>query len=138
MCVEKLHNIKFTIYHFKLYRSVAVSMFTLLGNNFFILQSRKPILIKQLFIPSPLKPWCSPILLLLLLFGCLFLAVLGLGCSAQAFSSCSNEGLLSSCGERASHCSGFFCCGAQSPGCLGSAVMAHRLSCPMACGIFLD
>ena len=29
---------------------------------------------------------------------------------ASAFSSCGEQGLLSSCGMRASHCSGFSCC----------------------------
>lgn len=34
------------------------------------------------------------------------MAALGLPCSAQAFSSCGNRGLLCSCGARAPHCSG--------------------------------
>ena len=38
----------------------------------------------------------------------------------------------------ASHCDGFSCCGAQTLGCVGSAAVAHRLSCPGACRIFLD
>ena len=42
----------------------------------------------------------------------LFLAGLDLRCCAWAFSSCSEQGLLSSCGARASHCGGFSCCGA--------------------------
>ena len=33
-----------------------------------------------------------------------------------AFSSCGEQGLLSSCGGRASHCSGFSCCRAQALG----------------------
>ena len=37
----------------------------------------------------------------------LFLVALGLGCCAQAFSSCGEQGLLSSCGAWASHCGGF-------------------------------
>ena len=32
---------------------------------------------------------------------------------------------------QASHCSGFSCYGAQA-----SVIVAHRLSCPTACGIF--
>ena len=51
---------------------------------------------------------------------------------------------------RASHCSGFSCCGAQALGSrasvvvarrlqnTGSVVVAHGLSCSPACGIFLD
>ena len=39
-------------------------------------------------------------------FWILFLAVLGLCCYMWAFSSCSKWGLLSSCAEQASHCSG--------------------------------
>ena len=37
----------------------------------------------------------------------LFLAVLGLCCCRQAFSSCSKRGLLSSCSAQVAHCSGF-------------------------------
>ena len=35
------------------------------------------------------------------------------------------------CGEQASHCSGFSCCGTQALGARASAVVAHRLS---SCG----
>ena len=52
-----------------------------------------------------------------------FLAVLGLCCYTWAFSSCSKQGLLSSCGARASHCGGFSCCGAQALGHVGSVVV---------------
>ena len=45
----------------------------------------------------------------------------------RAFSSCSEWGLLSSCGTRASHCGGFSCCGAQAPGVQASVVVAHGL-----------
>ena len=47
------------------------------------------------------------------LFVCLFkfLAALGLRCCVQAFSSCGEWGLLSSCSKQASHC-GAFSCGA--------------------------
>ena len=53
------------------------------------------------------------------------------------------------CGERASPCGGFSCCGAQAPGHKGSAVsapgfqstgsvvVAHRLSFSVACGTLL-
>lgn len=40
------------------------------------------------------------------------------------------------CGVWASHCSGF-CCGTQALGYVGSAVGAHRLSCPVSCGILV-
>ena len=57
-----------------------------------------------------------------------FLAVLGLRCWAWTFSSCSAT----------SDWGGFSCCGAQALGCKGSVVAAHGLSCPAACGLFLD
>ena len=60
------------------------------------------------------------------LFIYLFLAALGLRCSARAFSSCSEQGLLC-CGARASHCGGFSCCGARALGAWASAVVAHGL-----------
>ena len=52
----------------------------------------------------------------------LFLAVLGLRCCVRAFSSC---------GELASHCGGFSCCGARALGAQASAVVARGLS---SCG----
>ena len=39
----------------------------------------------------------------------LFLAALGLCCCERAFSSCDEQGLLSSCGVQAAHRSGFSC-----------------------------
>ena len=47
-----------------------------------------------------------------------------LGCSGSSllqglFSSCGEQGLLSSCCMRASHCDGFSCCGARALGCKG-------------------
>ena len=75
----------------------------------------------------------SPIFIYLLL-----LAVVGLHCYMQAFSSCSDQGLYSSCSAWASHCSGFSCWRARALECMGSLVVAHGLSCPMTCGIFLD
>ena len=68
------------------------------------------------------------------IYFCLFylsLAALGLCCFEWAFSSCDELGLVSSCSAWASHCGDFFCCG-------GSVVVVQRLSCPEACGIFLD
>ena len=49
----------------------------------------------------------------------LFLAVLGLHCCAQAFSSCSERGLLSSCREWPSHRDASSCCRAWPLGCTG-------------------
>ena len=44
---------------------------------------------------------------------CLFIFLLWwVFVAPSAFSSCSKRGLLSSCSAQASHCSGFFCCGA--------------------------
>ena len=43
------------------------------------------------------------------IFQNLFLAVLGLCCCRQAFSSCGERGLLSSCSAQVAHCSGFSC-----------------------------
>ena len=63
----------------------------------------------------------------------LFLAALGLRCCVRAFSS---HGLR--CGVWASHCGGFSCFGARSLGALASVVVAHGLSCSVACGIFPD
>ena len=71
----------------------------------------------------------------------------------RVFSSCGEQGLLSSCGSQASHCGGFFCCKAQAPGCTGfsscdsralehkftgSVIVAHRPCCSVECGILLD
>ena len=65
------------------------------------------------------------IILFIYFFGCTgSLLLLGL------FSSCSEWGLLSTGGARASHFCRFSCCGAQAS--------EHGLSCSKACGIFLD
>ena len=76
--------------------------------------------------------------------------------AARLFFSFSKWGLLSSCSERASHCSDFSCFSMDSRGhglklwlvgsevvapglwSIGSAVVADRLSCSIAWGIFLD
>ena len=98
--------------------------------------------------------YCS---FLFLLFMYLFLAALGLHCCTQAFSSCGKQGATLCCGKGASLCSGFSCgafmgfhrCSSQAPECRlssfdfqaleqASVVVAQRLSCPEACGIFLD
>ena len=78
-----------------------------------------------------------------------FLAVLGLLCCMQAFSSCGEEGLPSSCDAQTSTCGGFSC-GAQALGTwgsvaaahglsrVGSIVVVHGLSCSATCEISLD
>ena len=62
---------------------------------------------------------CKQCFLIFCLFH-LFLAVPGLRCY-RAFPGCGQQGLLSSCGARASHCSGFSCCGEQALGLAGSS-----------------
>ena len=69
---------------------------------------------------------------------CVFLAALGLCRCPWASSSCSTWGLLSSYSTQAVHCGGFSRLGAPALGMCASVVTAHRLSCPVACGIFLD
>ena len=68
------------------------------------------------------------------LFGCAGSFLLFCGLSLVAASS----GLLSSCGVRASHCSGFSCCRAQVLDDWVSATVPHGPSCSVACGILLD
>ena len=61
--------------------------------------------------------------IILFLFGCAkSLLLLG------HFSSCGKQGLLSSCGARASHRSGFSCCRAWAQGVWASVVAAPGLS----------
>ena len=62
--------------------------------------------------------------------------MLGLCCCAWTFSSCSEQGLLSSCSSWASHCTDFSCCGARAPGHTDFSSCGARLSCSFACGIF--
>ena len=66
------------------------------------------------------------------------LSALGLCCFAWAFSTCGQQGLLSSRGAWASHCNGFSCCGAQALGTQASEVTVYGLSCSIAHGIFQD
>ena len=68
----------------------------------------------------------------------------------RLFSSFGERELPSSGAVQASHCGGFSCCRAWVLGCgasvvaipglssTGSIVVAHRLSCSMECGIFLE
>ena len=60
----------------------------------------------------------------------LFLAVLGLRWCARSFFSCGEWGLLSTCGVRASRCSGYSCCGPQALGTQASVTAVLGLSCP--------
>ena len=60
----------------------------------------------------------------------LFLAVLAFGCYSWAFSSCGLRGLLFSCTSFSLQWLFLWC--------LGSVVVAHRFSCPLARGIFPD
>ena len=64
---------------------------------------------------------------LLSLFIYLFLAGLGLHCSALTLSGCGEEGLLSSCGAQASRHGGLFCCRVLAFG--------HQASVVAACGL---
>ena len=78
-------------------------------------------------------------ILFFLKFYLLILAVLGLRCCVQPFSSCGDRELATlCCGVRASPCGGFSCCGARAIGTRTSVAVAHGLSCSMACRIFLD
>ena len=58
--------------------------------------------------------------------------------AAQAFSSCSEQGLLFSCGAWASHCGGFSHCRAQALQHAGVVVVMCGLSCTVACRLFPD
>ena len=51
-------------------------------------------------------------------------------CCAWAFSSCSEHGLLSTCGVQTPCSSGFSCCGAQALWCTGSIVVVLGLIFP--------
>ena len=59
----------------------------------------------------------------------IYLAASGLCCCVWAFSRC---------GVQSSHGGGCSCCGAQALGHMISVLLAHRLSCAVACEIFLD
>ena len=66
-----------------------------------------------------------------------FGAALGLGCYLQAFSSCDEQGLLSSCTAWASQCRGFSPCGPRALEYRLSS-WAHGLSWPRSMWIFPD
>ena len=95
-----------------------------------------PALHSRLFIPTAgrkLHSWLrtASSSFFFKIFIYLSLSLPGLHCCAQAFSSCGEQGSLSSCGEQAFHCGGFSW-GAQA---LGWVAVAHGLSCHMARGI---
>ena len=71
---------------------------------------------RQLFIPDRRHPLFSRILKKKSYFLIYFLVVLGLCSCLQAFSGCSEQGLLSSCAAWAPPCNGFACGGAQALG----------------------
>ena len=67
---------------------------------------------------------------------CLFIfCVLGLHCCLQTVSSCSEQGLLASCGLQASYCSGSSCCGAQPLGYVGFSI-CRGAQASLPCGIW--
>ena len=92
----------------------------------------------NILLPVLLPTFCISGPVFFFFFKCLFLAVLSLCCCAQAFSGCSEWGLLFSCGVQASHCGGFSCCRAHALDTWASVVVAQALSCSSACGIFPD
>ena len=57
-----------------------------------------------------------PYLWTCILFVVLLIVCAGFSLLHGLFSSCGNQGLLSSCGAQASHCHGFSCCGARALG----------------------
>ena len=67
------------------------------------------------------------------IFGCVGSSLLHAG-----FLLLQRAGATLRCGAWASHCGGFSCCGALALGAQASVVVAHGLSCSVACGIFPD
>ena len=66
---------------------------------------------------------------------------LGFGCSKQGYSLFVVHGLTavsSHCGAWALGCTGFSRCGSCSQQSQLRCSLVHSLSCPMACGIYLD
>ena len=66
------------------------------------------------------------------------MAVLGLCCCMQAFFSCEEQEVLSSCSAQASYCGCFSCCREGAPIQALSVVVVQGLSCSVACEIFLE
>ena len=59
------------------------------------------------------------------------MAALGFCCGMWVFSSCGEQGLLSNCGARASHCGGFSCGATQALGTQAPVAVAQGL---ISCG----
>ena len=84
------------------------------------------------------------------LFIYLFIGCIGSSLLCAGFLQLQRAGVTLRYSARASHCGGFSCCGARALGAwasvvvarglqsAGSVIVAHRLSCSMACGIFPD
>ena len=68
------------------------------------------------------------VLICLKIYLFLFMAVLGLHCCASTFSSCSEQGLLSSCREMSFHCSDFSCFRTWALGVWASVTAVHAFS----------
>ena len=83
---------------------------------------------------SKLKPEVFSFIYLFILL----LAALGLRCYAQAFSSCGEGGLLFIAVGGLLIAVASPVGGAWAPGTRASVVVAHGLSCSVACGIFPD
>ena len=75
--------------------------------------------------------------LLLLLFIYLFLAALDLHCCSRAFSGCGEQGLLFVVGRGLLIAMAFPVAQHRPWGTQASVVVAHRLSCAVACGILV-
>ena len=85
-----------------------------IGDKYVTYRAKSSVLILYSF-----SQYYSIFILLSLLLLFLFLVALGLCCSMQAFSSCGEWGLLSSCDAQASHCGSFSCHGAHALGSMG-------------------
>ena len=83
----------------------------------------------QIFVSPP----SFKIYFILFIFGCIWSLLLCAG-----FLQLPRAGAALPYRARASHCSGFSCCGAQALGAWASVVVARGLSCSVACGIFPD
>ena len=89
-------------------------------------------------VPTP--PQRGPPELLLPKTACL-LSFISFGCAGSSpprgLLSSGEQGLLSGCRVRASHCGGSSGCRARALERMGSVVAAHVLRCPAACGVLV-
>ena len=87
--------------------------------------------------PFPLEPgflfFFHKFILFIFICGCVVSSLLCAG-----FLQLWRVGATLRCSAWASHCSGFSCCGAWALGARASVVVAHGLSCSVACGILPD